>query len=164
MELSFHPAEAGDAETLLGLMQEFYQEDNISFDAGNARAALEPLLGSGAWGRVWVIRVGDVAAGYAVLTLGYSLEFGGHDAFVDELFVRPAYRGLGLGREALAVIERACRELGVRALHLEVGRGNARAQALYQQAGFADRGHFLLTRRLDSAADSGDSQEELRGS
>jgi ribosomal protein S18 acetylase RimI-like enzyme len=91
-----------------------------------------------------------------VLTLGYSLEFGGRDAFVDELYVQPAYRGLGVGRQALAVLEKACRELGVRALHLEVGRTNLRAQALYKAAGFVDRGHFLLTKRLTPSAPPGD--------
>jgi ribosomal protein S18 acetylase RimI-like enzyme len=101
-------------------------------------------------GHVWLIDEGGAPAGYAVMTLGYSLEFGGRDAFVDELYIRPAYRRRGLGRRAVEVVATYCRDTGVQALHLEVGRENEAAQALYRQAGFADRRHWLLTRRLDA--------------
>ena len=69
--------------------------------------------------------------GYLVVAFGYSLEFRGRDAFVDELYVAPTHRGRGLGREALRVAEPCCLEAGVRALHLEVRPGNARARGLY---------------------------------
>jgi ribosomal protein S18 acetylase RimI-like enzyme len=53
-----------------------------------------------------------------------------------------------VGRACLASIEAACHELGVRALHLEVERDNAAAQALYRERGFRDNGRLLLTKRL----------------
>jgi GNAT superfamily N-acetyltransferase len=149
MPFTIHPAQSGAADVLVEMMREFYAEDGLPFDPDAARQALGPLLEGGSWGKVWLLCAGDEPAGYVVLTLGYSLEFGGRDAFVDELYVRPAHRGQGLGRQALAVVEAACRQLGVRALHLEVGRTNMRAQALYQKVGFQDRGHLLLTKRLD---------------
>ena len=40
------------------------------------------------------------------------------------------------------------RALGIRALHLEVDRQNARARAVYEKAGFEDRNNYLLTKRL----------------
>jgi GNAT superfamily N-acetyltransferase len=134
------------------MMCEFYAEGGTPFDHESSREALGPLLEGGPWGQVWLLRDGDDQAGYVVLTLGYSLEFGGCDAFVDELYVRPAHRGRGLGRHALSVVEAACRDLGVRALHLEVHRTNPRARALYEAEGFQDRGHFLLTKRLNPTA------------
>ena len=42
----------------------------------------------------------------------------------------------------------ACIELGVRALHLEVGRANMTAQQLYRAAGFEDHDRLLLTKSL----------------
>ena len=61
-----------------------------------------------------------LAIGYLVLTIGYSLERGGRDAFIDELYVRAERRGRGLGALAVATAEAAARRLGVRAVHLEV--------------------------------------------
>jgi ribosomal protein S18 acetylase RimI-like enzyme len=45
-------------------------------------------------------------------------------------------------------VRSAALSLGVRALHLEVGRDNSAAQALYRRAGFEDSGRQLLTLRL----------------
>ena len=86
--------------------------------------------------------------GYLAVTFGWSLEWGGRDAFVDELYLAPSHRGGGIGRTAIALAEDACRAAGVRALHLEVERENARGRALYARAGFADTERLLLTRRL----------------
>ena len=113
-----------------------------------ARAAWSRLLDHPALGRAWVAPHGPALVAYAVLTLGYSLEYRGRDAFVDELFVAPAWRGRGLGREALAILDVACVELEVNALHLEVERDKANAQALYRRWGFEDRERFLMTKRF----------------
>jgi ribosomal protein S18 acetylase RimI-like enzyme len=86
--------------------------------------------------------------GYAVLLFGYSLEYRGRDAFVDDVYLAPARRGRGLGRTVLEQVESAARELGVRALHLEVERENAAAQALYRRRGFRDTERLLMTKIL----------------
>lgn len=91
---------------------------------------------------------GERGAGYVVLTLGWSLEHRGRDAFVDELFVAPAHRGRGFAKRLLDVLEEACRGLGVNALHLEVERKNATARELYARRGYRDRDRLLLTKRF----------------
>ena len=80
------------------------------------------------------------------MTLGYSLEFHGRDAFIDELYVVPEYRGRGIGSNVMRIVEDACRELGVRAVHLEVERDNPAARALYLRFGFKEHDRLLMTR------------------
>lgn len=145
---TFDPAGGSDAPVLLELMEVFYAEEGYPFDRERARQALLPLLEDECKGRVWILREDGEVVGYVVLTLGWSLEYHGRDAFVDELFVLPSHRGHGLGRRALEVVAAACREVGVRALHLEVERDNEGARALYRKWGFADHDRLLLTRRL----------------
>jgi ribosomal protein S18 acetylase RimI-like enzyme len=146
MELAFKIAQRDDAERLLEFMREFYEHDRISFDEGVARAALDGIINDGSRGRVWLINLGGEPIGYAVLTLGYSLEFHGRDAFLDELYIREAHRGRGAGKQMLMVAEKACGELGASALHLEVGRENIRAQAFYRKVGFQDHDRYLMTK------------------
>jgi GNAT superfamily N-acetyltransferase len=150
-------ARLGDAEAILTLMERFYAGETYPFDPASARAALLPLLGDPSKGRVFLLSEDGVAVGYAVLTLGWSLEYHGLDAFVDELFVVPSRRGQGLASRALDRLEEACRELGVRALHLEVERGNRTALSLYEGRGFRDNDRQLLTKRFPppSAASAG---------
>jgi ribosomal protein S18 acetylase RimI-like enzyme len=151
MQPPFRPAAASDEATLLELMREFYAHERLAFEPGAARAALRGLLEDAARGRVLLIEPGGAVAGYVAVCFGWSLEFQGRDAFVDELYVREAFRGRGLGMLALEAAAELCREAGVRALHLEVERGNRRAQQMYRRAGFVDREHYLMTRRLGPA-------------
>ena len=148
METSFRAAETSDADTLLAMMRELYAHDRAPFDEPSARAALSQLLAEESYGLAYLILLGGEVAGYLVLTFGFSLEFGGRDAFVDEIFVREEFRGRGAGTRALRFAEDVCRGRGVRALNLEVERANAGAQALYRRLGFGDRGYRLMTRRL----------------
>lgn len=132
----FRLAEASDAELLLDFMREYYAFDGHGYDREKARAALIPLLENPSFGRAWLILDGASPVGYAVICFGYSLEWLGRDAFVDEFYLCEEFRGLGWGKQTMAFLENAARELGVRALHLEVVGGNERARRLYESLGF----------------------------
>jgi ribosomal protein S18 acetylase RimI-like enzyme len=146
MEPAFKIAEEKDADLLLDLMRELYEHERIAFDANVARIALRGIISDAARGRVWLIRLGDEIIGYAVLTFGYSLEFHGRDAVLDELFIREPYRGRGAGKRALSFVEKLCGELGIRALHLVVERENVNAQAFYRKIGFQAQDRYLMTK------------------
>ena len=127
-------------------MRALYAHDHLAFHERAARSALLGLLRAPALGRAFLIESGGAAVGYVVLTLGWSLEYQGRDAFIDELYIDPACRGRGMGRRAVANVEQACRRLGVKALHLEVERSNTAAQGFCRSAGFADHDRYLFTK------------------
>ncbi|HZS03366.1 MAG TPA: GNAT family N-acetyltransferase [Blastocatellia bacterium] len=158
MEPEFVTAETSDVETLLVFMRDFYEHENLTFDEQVARRALRQILTDDALGRVFLIRCGGEVIGYTVLTFGFSLEFRGRDAFVDELYIRASHRGRGIGKCALSFLSDVCRELDIRALHLEVERANTVAQGVYRKAGFADHDRYLMTRWvIGSEQEKGDS-------
>jgi ribosomal protein S18 acetylase RimI-like enzyme len=148
MEPTFRPAGAGDIDSILAFMRLLYAQDGVPFDEPAARTTLGGIVRERNLGRVWMIDEGPEPIGYMILTLGYSLEYRGRDAFVDELFVRADRRRRGIGRKAMAVMEQACRDLEVRALHLEVERQNSAAQALYRKFGFTDHDRYLMTKPI----------------
>lgn len=134
---------------MLSLQREFYAEEAYPFVAGQMRPALAALLADPLLGQVWVAEDGPRLVAYAVLTLGYSLEHRGRDAFVDELYVVPSHRGHGLGRAALEVMDAYCRATGVHVLLLEVEHVNTEAHALYTRAGFTTGTRHLLKKIID---------------
>ena len=87
MEPIFDPAAESDLDLILNFMRRLYAQDGIPFDESSARATLAGIVRDRSLGRVWMIREGPEPIGYMILTLGYSLEYRGRDAFVDELFV-----------------------------------------------------------------------------
>jgi ribosomal protein S18 acetylase RimI-like enzyme len=142
------PAGPADLDALLPMLERFNAGEGIAFDAAVARRALGELLARPELGRVFRIVEAGATVGYGALTFGWSLEWGGRDAFIDEIYLELPQRGRGLGRTALrALMAEAC-ALGVRALHLEVDAENAPAQALYRAEGFSGSERRLLSRRL----------------
>ena len=146
---TFRLATEADADLLLGMMREYYAYDGHAYDEARARAALLDFLRDPSFGHAWLICVEDAAVGYIVLTFGYSLEYLGRDAFIDEFFLLPSHRGRGLGRAALQFVEDAAQAVGVRAIHLEVVRANTTAKEVYRRSGYVDHEHRLMSKWIE---------------
>jgi len=143
---SFRLATESDTAALLKFMEAYYAFDGHGFDEKKARVALTTLLRDANLGRVWLILDGEAPVGYVVICYSYSLEWLGHDAFVDEFYLLPEYRGQGWGRKSMAFVEEAARLLNIRALHLEVVRENVTALQVYRKLGFKDRESTFLSK------------------
>ncbi len=138
-------ARPDDVPRLVALMAEFYAESGYPLPEAAAARTFAALLAEPRLGRVWLLEADGEPAGYVVLTVSFSMEYGGLRGFVDDLFVRAAYRRRGLASAALAAVRRAAESLGVRALLVETGAENDAARRVYARAGFADAGRLLLT-------------------
>lgn len=134
-----------DADTLLPLVRAYHEFEGIKSTNAERAESVAPLLPEDtAAGRVWLIEMKGEAIGYIALCFGYSIEFGGRDAFVDEFYIVEEARGRGIGRAVLEAVKVAAVSFGVRVLHLEVARENHEAKRLYSNAGFASRERFHL--------------------
>jgi ribosomal protein S18 acetylase RimI-like enzyme len=111
-------------------------------------AALRRLLAEPALGSVILMEWQGRPAGYAIVTLGFDLEFHGSDAYLTDLWVEPWARGRGLARPLLDAAEAAARAAGARALHLTVRPDNAPALALYARAGIKTSHRRFLSKGL----------------
>jgi GNAT superfamily N-acetyltransferase len=123
----FRPARPGDVDAIVALMAGYYAQDGYTFIAEEDQTLV----------------------GYVAVALGFSFEYRGREAFVDELLIAESHRGRGLGGEALEVAEEYCREQGVNALHLEVERHREKALELYRRRGFEDHNRYLMTKWLN---------------
>lgn len=137
-EPQFRLAGESDAGILLRFMREYYAFDGHGFDEPKAHVALLALLRDANLGRAWLILDGGGPVGYVVLCFGYSLEWLGRDAFVDEFYMLEEYRRRGWGRKTMEFVEDAARSAGVRTLHLEVVQQNTAALQIYRKLGFTE--------------------------
>jgi GNAT superfamily N-acetyltransferase len=83
-----------------------------------------------------------------VLTWAFSVEAGGREACLDELYLVPEVRNRGLGSRVLELVDAEAQALGAWRLFLEVERHN-RAIHLYRRAGYVDHSRFLMSKLLD---------------
>ena len=148
MKFQVRAARVEDVPELVTLMAEFYEEAGYSLPRGAAARAFRSLLDEPRQGCIWLVEVEHKPTGYIVLTLSFSMEYGGLRGFVDDFFVRPAARGRGLGAAALEAVKQTCHELGVRAILVETGPEDHPARAVYARAGFKESGRMLLGQHL----------------
>lgn len=136
-------------ERVVALCAAFHAEEGIEMSDETRRGGLVPLLDGIPHGAVYLLGPPKAPIGYVVITFGWSVEFGGLDAIIDELYIRPGVRGRGIATEALLALPRALSAAGLRAIHLEVDHTNAPAIKLYKRVGFVARDNYMfMSRRL----------------
>lgn len=128
-------AKHSDIPRLVELMHEFYEESSFPLDRDWSARSFEALIAEPTYGAVWLIEQGDVPVGHVVLCVRFAMEFGGLSGYIDDLFVRPAYRRNGAARVGLDAVLFECRRRTCRSIHVEVGADNHAANALYRQYG-----------------------------
>ena len=137
-----------DIPKLVALMEEFYAEGGYPLNHRRAAEAFNALLADERLGHVWLIQAASHDVGHVVMTLCFSMEYGGPVAFVDDLFVQRPFRRAGLGAAALAEARDFGAGHGVRAIFVETGHDNTAALAVYRRAGFANTDRQLLALKL----------------
>ncbi|NIZ12391.1 N-acetyltransferase [Phaeobacter sp. HF9A] len=147
MSASLHLARPEDLEKLLPLVEGFHREEGIDSTEEQRRGALLPLLEGIPYGAIYLAGPVRAPIGYVIVTFTWSVEFGGLDGMIDELFIRPAVRGRGIATEVLFALPRPWAEAGGRALHRGVNRHNASAIKLYTRARFQPREDYVLMSR-----------------
>jgi len=150
-QLATREASLQDEPDLLRMMRLLAEQEpgKIQFDEPTARETFRRFLSLLTLRKTWLLYQRNRPVGYIVLTLGFSFEFHGRDAFIDELYIDAAFRRRGYGRQAVTFVETKARKMGVNAIHLEVDWGNDPALELYRRTGYQDHDRFLMTKWLN---------------
>ena len=95
----------------------------------------------------------DEAVGVAVMRVQPSVWSRAHEAYLAELYVVPARRGQGHGRELITETVRVARERGADYAFVVTSEDDRQAQRLYEAAGFrrteGEGGPLMLTYERD---------------
>lgn len=142
-------ATVDDREQLCGLIERFYEIDGHEFDEERIAAGLIPLLRDDQHGQVWLANAGGTAVGYIVVTWSWSLESGGRDCILDELYADR--RGDGVGGALLSRAMDAAQRAGAVAMFLETEAPNDGARRFYGRYGFSAEDSLWMSRPLDPA-------------
>jgi GNAT superfamily N-acetyltransferase len=142
-------AGAADAPAVVELLLAQLAEHAIHTPRPAVEHAVEGMLAEPRRGRIFVARDGDRLLGVAYVSFIWALEHGGHSAWLEELYVRPAAREHGIGSALLAAAIDFARADGCAALDLEVEEEHVRAANLYARNGFDKHSRTRWVRKLD---------------
>jgi ribosomal protein S18 acetylase RimI-like enzyme len=130
---------------MLTLVSEFCVTDQHTFDPDRVTRALVPLLEDDAHGVVYLV---DNERGYVVITWGYSLESGGREALIDEIYLRR--RGEGRGSKVMDALFDDMAARGVVKMFLETETHNHRARRFYARQGFDEDDSIWMSRQISA--------------
>ncbi|MBW0116756.1 GNAT family N-acetyltransferase [Pseudonocardia abyssalis] len=144
--------EPDDVPAVVGLVHELADYEREPDSCLLTTAQLTEALFSSSpalFGHVAVVD-GEVV-GCALWFLNFSTWRGVHGLYLEDLYVRPAHRGAGLGRALLATLAAVCTERGYARLEWSVLDWNAPSIAFYRSLGAVSMDGWS-TFRLDGDA------------
>ena len=109
--MSIRPAKIEDTEEILALIYELALYEKAPDEAKATREQIiESFFGENPKVFCDLIEVDGEIAGLAIWFLNYSTWQGKHGIYLEDLFVRPQYRGRGFGKALLNHLAAICEE------------------------------------------------------
>jgi diamine N-acetyltransferase len=154
MNVSIRPAEPSDADTLVSLILELAAYEQLLDEAEPSADNLRRQLGSEAHPQCEALLAetsDGEAVGFALFFHNYSTFLTNFGLYLEDLFVRPTYRGEGIGFALLQRVAQIAHERGCRRLDWAVLDWNTEAIDFYDRFG-AEPLDEWTTMRLDEDA------------
>lgn len=134
--LRIEPAQPADAALIVTLVRELAEYERLLKDVRlTPDDVRRDLFGPRAFAEAVVARVGDEPVGFALWFYNYSTFEGRPGLYLEDLFVRPACRGLGYGESLLRHLARVAIERGCARFEWSVLDWNEPAIAFYRKLG-----------------------------
>ena len=150
--ITFRAAEAADAPDILSLIRELAAYENLSHEVTATEAQLrETLFGKRAYAEVLLAYADAQLAGFCLFFHNFSTFLGKPGLYVEDIFVRPAFRGLGIGKRYFKELARLARERNCGRIEWWVLDWNEPAIAFYRKLGARAMSEWTVY-RLDAAA------------
>lgn len=150
MNLVIRNIRADDRDVYLEMSREFYRSEAVSHDipATFREKTFDEYLRSDVYTEGLMLEYDGKIVGYGVISKTWSQECGGIAWWLEELYLLPRYRSMGIAHEYFRYIfERAEKEQVCR-LRLEVEPDNTRAEKLYREMGFTELGYKQMIKEL----------------
>ncbi len=124
-----------DKNSVMEMMRVFYASDAVSTNGSREifESDVDKCICGDPYVEGYVFEENGNSQGYAMLAKSYSTEFGKHCIWVEDLYIKPEYRGTGLAKLFFDFVFEKYSECIIR---LEVEDYNERAVNVYKKAGF----------------------------
>ena len=145
--LSIRPATADDVPLIRQLIGELADYERLADAAVATDDSLrEQLFGAQPAAEVLIGEVDGQAAGFALFFHNFSTFLGKRGLYLEDLFVRPAFRGSGLGRHLMASLARIAVQRDCGRFEWSVLDWNAPAIGFYRTLGAVGMDEWTVQR------------------
>lgn len=124
-----------DKDCVLDMMRVFYASPAVLSDGSEEifNNDIDNCVGDSPYLEGYMFQADQEVQGYAMVAKSFSTEFGKPCMWIEDLYIKPEYRGCGIGTEFFSFIEQKYPDA---LLRLEVEEENERALHVYKKCGF----------------------------
>jgi GNAT superfamily N-acetyltransferase len=152
MSLAIRPAAPSDAALILGLIRELAEYERLAHEVDATEAGISAaLFGPAARAFAEIAEWNGEAAGFALWFYNFSSFRGRHGIYLEDLFVRPPFRGRGIGKALLKHLAQRCVSENLARLEWWVLDWNEPALAFYRSLGAMPMDEWTVQRVTDDA-------------
>jgi GNAT superfamily N-acetyltransferase len=145
--LSIHPARPQDAGLIVALVRELAEYERLLDQVVLTEQDIHrDLFGPRTVAEAVIAREGDEPVGFALWFHNYSTFAGRPGLYLEDLFVRPAFRGRGYGEALLRYLARVALERGCARFEWSVLDWNEPALAFYRKLGAVPMDEWTVQR------------------
>ncbi len=147
-------AARADVPLILQLIGELAEFEKLSGEVVASEEGLEKtLFGERRYAEVLIAEVGGKPAGFALYFHNYSTFLGRPGVYLEDLYVRPEFRGRGLGTAFFRRLAGIAKERGCGRLEFWVLDWNRKAIAFYRKLGAVPMDDWTVQRITGEALD-----------
>ncbi len=139
-----------DREHVFGLMKEFYSSPAVIHKSSDAvlHRDINACLSDNPFLFGYVFSENGESAGYAMVSMNYTTEYGGLCVWTEDIYIKEEYRHRGYSGEFFRFIEKEFPQ-AVR-FKLQVEKENENAVAAYEKNGYRVSEYMLMTKEIIS--------------
>ncbi len=146
-EVRIRAASEGDVPQILAFIKELAEYERLSHEVVATEEALrEHLFGGRPVAEVVIAEEGGDPAGFALFFHSFSTFLGRPGIYLEDLYVRPEFRGRGTGRALLVHLAGLAKERGCGRLEWSVLDWNEPAIGFYRGVGASPVGGWTVYR------------------
>ena len=136
MSLAIRPARPGEAGLVLSFIRELAEYEKLAHEVEATEATIaDTLFGASPLVYCDIAEWSGEPAGFQVWFVNFSTFSGRYGIYLEDLFVRPALRGKGIGKALLAHLAARCVENGWSRLQWSVLDWNTPSIEFYKSLG-----------------------------
>lgn len=138
-----------DFDQVLAMMLPFYASEALLIHPSEEvlRRTLRDALSENPYLEGYGFEVDGELAGYSLFAKSYSTEAGGPCIWIEDIYIRPEFRGQGFGTALLDFATRSYKGKAAR-IRLEAEPDNGKAIEVYKRAGFETLGYLQLVKEM----------------
>ena len=148
MSINIRKMTEADRESVVDMMRTFYHSPAVWTNGSEEiyNKDITACVGTSPYADGFIFEKEDEILGYGMIAKSFSTEFGKPCIWIEDLYLKEEYRGVGIGSSFFQYLEK---EYPNTIMRLEVEEDNTRAVAVYRKNGYETLPYMEMKKEVD---------------